>query len=484
MLLNLDCHSSTPLYRQIHDQISVLIDGGQLLPDQQLPPTRTLAQRLGVNRSTVVRAYSELAAAGYVASLSGSSVRVRQRLPFANRTAAAGWLQAGSPPSVAADSGGALPFDLATLAPDPRLAPVAEWRRALAQVLARRGAELLGYGEPQGDLRLRQWLADYLRRHRIDIDAEQLLLTNGAQQALDLILRWRIRPGDRVVVESPTYAQLLPLLAAVGADVVAVPMTVEGMDLARLSTVLAERKPVLVCTMPSFHNPTGITTSQSHRERLLALCDAAQVMVVEDGFVEEMKYAGPAVPPLKALDQHQSVVYVGTLSKVMGPGLRIGYVAAHPAVIHALTELSQQTSLGGAPLLQAAAWQFCRNGWFAAYLQRLHRHYRRRLQTLLRLLDAAALPGVCYQRPSGGYLLWLTLPNSKKSEDELVDALASAGVAVRGGRRFYPEPPATVALRLSIARLDEGQITTAAAILVSVLRQSLALSGELTYEHP
>lgn len=481
MLLNLDRLSPLPLYRQIHAQIAALIDGAQLVADQPLPPTRVLAQRLGVNRSTVIRAYAELAAEGYAASRPGAGVTVRTRQGFVRRSEA----PAGAANGTLATSQGlkAPLYDLATMAPDPRLAPMTEWRRAIAQVMARQGAELMGYGEPQGYLRLRQWLAEYLRRHRIDTDAEQLLLTNGAQQALDLIVRWLVKPGDRVVVESPTYGQILPLLAAAGADIVAVPMTAAGIDLACLAEVLATRAPVLVYTMPSCHNPTGVTTSQGHREQLMALCEAAQVTVVEDGFVEDLKYAGPAVPPLKALDQRQSVIYVGTLSKVVGPGLRIGYVAAHPATIQALTELSQYTSLGGSPLLQAAAWQFCRNGWFAAYVQRLHRHYRRRLQALVQALERAALPGVCYQRPSGGYLLWLTLPAARMGEDQLVETLAAAGVAVKGGRQFYPQPLHGVALRLSIAQVDDSQIEAAAEILVALLRQLLALSEEHANGH-
>jgi DNA-binding transcriptional MocR family regulator len=220
--------------------------------------------------------------------------------------------------------------------------------------------------------------------------------------------------------------------------------------------------------MPSFHNPTGITTDQAHRERLLALCEAHRVPVVEDGFEEEMKYFGQAVLPIKSMDAHGIVLYVGTFSKVVFPGLRVGWLVAPPAAIERLTAVHHASALAGNTLAQAAAARFCTGGRFEAHLRRIHRVYRQRMQAMVAGLAENLPPGVAWTRPAGGYTLWLTLP-AGADEDAVRARLETEGVLVGAGRRHFGRRPARGHLRLSIACVAEADIADGCRRLGSAL---------------
>jgi GntR family transcriptional regulator/MocR family aminotransferase len=488
LLLNLDKASRVPVYRQICERVVQLVDEGALAPGDRLPPTRALAGTLGVHRSTVLNAYAELWALGYLESRSGSYSTVRRRArplagrevsgdaaPSAKAAAAVRWEAIVTPAARRArddavrlkEERGAHDglVDFARLAADPRLAPHEELRRSLKAALVRRGGELLDYGDPRGYLPLREALSRRMRAHGIAVSADEVVITNGAQQGLDLVARVLARPGDGVALESPTYSMALSLFRLHGLTPRAVPMRPDGMDLDVLARVLARRRPAFVYTVPNFHNPTGITTSQAHRERLLALCETHRVPLVEDGFEEEMKYFGKAVLPIKSMDARGSVLYLGTFSKVVFPGLRLGWIAAPRACVEHLVAVQRFSSLAGNTLAQAAAAQFCSSGAYEAYLRRVHRVYRARMQTMLQSLRDCLPAGVEWTRPAGGYTLWLRLPAAKPDERTLVERGLRAGVKVVPGSQFFPRPPGLPHLRLSIACVTEEQIVEGCARL-------------------
>jgi DNA-binding transcriptional MocR family regulator len=479
LLLSLDATESTPLYRQVCDRILELVDAGALRPGERLPPTRALAAALGIHRTTVVRAYDELRALGYLESRPGSysTVRRRERPPSARvadegrprARPACSWTALATPgarsalsdaereraePSEAPDL-----IDFSRLRADPTLAPSDELRQCFRTALVRGRGAMLDYADPAGFGPLRAAISSRMRVHGADVSPDEVVVTAGAQGALDRILRLLTVAGDRVVVEAPTYGLAHTLLRVHRVKAVEVPMTRDGMDLDVLARVLARgERPRFVYTMPNFHNPTGVTTSQAHRERLLALCEKRGVPIVEDGFEEEMKYFGEAVLPVKSMDARGGVLYIGTFSKVAFPGLRLGWIAAPREAAAHLSALERATNLGGSTLAQAAVARFCSAGSLEAYLRRVHRVYRKRMQTALRALDACLPRGTLCARPSGGYLLWLRLPGSPHSESETCARLLRAGVRVAPGRPFFGAPPAAPHARLSIACLDEAAI--------------------------
>lgn len=488
LLIELDPHSERPAYLQIRDRVVELVDLGALSPGDRLPPTRVLAETVGVHRSTVVRAYDEIRALGYLESRSGSytTVRRRARRPATSEMAAESdrdsiidWAEAAR-----ASTGdrhlravGASPFakgteaiDFDRLTADPALAPMDEIRSCLRRVMSSSEDAALEYADPSGWPPLRTGIAARLRSHGVAVDDDEVLITNGAQGAIDLILRLLFRRGDAIVVEAPTYGTLHPLLELHGIRPLEVPMTDHGMDLHGLENLLDDHAPRLVYTMPNFHNPTGITTDQRHRERLLEVCEAHRIPILEDGFEEEMKYFGRAVLPIKSMDSGGIVLYVGTFSKVVFPGFRVGWIAAPREVIRRLAAVQHASNLASSTIAQAAADRFCRRGAFELYLRRIHRVYRCRMRAMLGGLERSLPPDIRWTRPVGGYTLWLTLTEPVEAEDEIVHSLLDAGVRVAPGRAFYANPPRRAHLRLCIACVDERSIEEGCEILGRILK--------------
>ena len=474
LLVELDPGSSLPAYRQIRDRIVALIEEGTLLPGDRLPPSREFAATVGVHRSTVVRAFEDARALGYLESRPGSYTTVRRR---ARPPATAERNSTGTvifdwgirlPSSTGGPTGAERPWsstrpddrtiDFERLAADPVLAPSDDLRHCLKRTLLDLGSEALDYAEPAGWRPLRETVSRRLRAHGISVGSDQILITNGAQQALDLILRLMTQSGDRIIVEAPTYGMLHPLTRLHGVEPVEVPMRHDGMDLDALEYTLDREPPMLLYTMPNFHNPTGVTTTQAHRERLLGLCESHRIPVVEDGFEEEMKYFGKAVLPIKSMDAAGLVLYVGSFSKIVFPGLRVGWIAAQSEVLDRLVKIQHATCLAANTLAQAAADQFSRRGVYESYLRRIHRIYRRRMRTMLGALGRHLPAEVEWTRPTGGYTLWLRLPLPIGSESKICDDLSFAGVRVAPGRWYYAHPPESAHLRLSIACVDEALI--------------------------
>ena len=418
MIIQIDKSQARPLHKQIVDKIKSLIDQGTLIPGSRLPSSRRLARMLGVNRTTVYQAYEELQAQGYLQSRPGSYNIVQKRMREAvydpQARSAIRWDRATSssackmyeifsrysPERPAKPLAGMDPIDLASLDPDERLHPVKDFRKCLDVTLEKMGAETLKYGPHQGYLPLREYLAQRLRLHGVAASDREILITNGAQQAIDLVTRMLSRPGRSVVIEAPTYANLLPLLEFNGAGVQAVPMREHGMDLGYLEKVLATKKVSFVYTMPNFQNPTGITTIHEHRERLLALCSRAQVPIVEDGFEEDMKYYGKVDLPVKSIDHENLVIYIGTFSKALFPGLRVGWITADADCIRRLLAIKRFSDLGSGSFVQAVLHTFCQFGYYEIHLRRLHRIYRKRMDAALGAMEEYMPPGVHWTRPA------------------------------------------------------------------------------------
>ena len=475
MFLKIDPRSPEPLYRQLIAGIKELIDQGILEVGDSIPPTRGLAKTLGVNRSTVARAYEELQALGYLVSRQGSYHRVQKRRKevgyAAGRTSAISWEQITTPDARAIHriflrysperpkgrpSTGDL-INISELDLDPRLYPMTEFRRCVQFVLQDSGANSLQYGDHAGFLPLRQRIAKRLRLHGISVSEREILITNGAQQAIDMVIRMMASKGKHVAIESPTYAAILPLLRFNGARILEVPMKTDGMDLAYLEKALAHEKVNFVYTIPNFQNPTGITTTHHHRERLLNLCLRHRIPIVEDGFEEDMKYFGKVPLPIKSIDENNIVIYLGTFSKALFPGLRIGWITADRDCISRLTAIKRFSDLGSSKLVQMVLDEFLKRGYYDRQLRRLHRAFRKRMIIALQTMEACFPPTVDWTRPSGGYTIWVKL-QKRWDEEQLNTTLAEFGVIVSPGTYYFPDTKRSEYFRVSIAKRNEDEI--------------------------
>ncbi len=486
MLLKIDRVSSRPLYQQITDGIKALVDQGVIGIDQALPSTRNLARKLGVNRSTVVRAYEELQAFGYLKSTSGSYSIIQKRRKEVEydpeRKSLLQWARFSnpqarklheiflrySPEGLTNGKSVDKAINISQLDLDPRLYPMKEFRRCVNQVLHEIGAESLRYGNYKGYPPLRRCIAQRLRLHGISVSEEEILITNGAQQAIDLLIRVLAGPCKKIAVEAPTYSHIIPILKFNGVIILEIPMKEEGMDLNFLNNVLNKEQVNFVYTIPNFQNPTGLTTNHPHREKLLNICLHHKVPIVEDGFEEDMKYYGKVPLPIKSIDEKNIVIYLGTFSKALFPGLRIGWVTADKDCINRITALKRFSDLTSGNFSQIILHEFIKRGYYDLHLKRLHRIFRKRMHTALTTMEEHFPTTVSWTRPSGGYTIWIKMPK-KLEEYQLCEYMLKHGVVVSPGSYYFSEAPLSQYIRISIASINEAEIKEGIARLGKAL---------------
>lgn len=477
ILLNLERSSNVPLFIQIFSQLKQRIDDDILKPGFRMPPTREFAVQHGVNRSTVVKAYEELWALGYTESRPGSYsvVRKRQKLATPDRKSDRGlirWKEKSTQTGqVLHDSYKRLNIkgphgkdfiNLASLDLDQRLFPIEDFRRCLNTVMVEKGGSIMTYGECPGYSPLRESIAQRMRVHGISVKTDEILITNGTQNGIELVLKLLTQPGTPVAVEIPTYSNIIPLLHYYKTNIIEVPMNDDGMDLDTLKNKVKNNHPAFIYTMPNFHNPTGITTNQIHRETLLEICEEYKVPLVEDAFEEEMKYFGKVPLPIKSMDSNHMVVYLGTFSKILFPGIRIGWIAAEQSLIQRLVSVKKFADLSTNTLLQAALNQFIREGYYDRHIKRMHREYRKRMTIALNALKKhfSNIPEVSWQEPAGGYLIWLQFKPTEKSTQEMKQIFIDNGVNLVPGSHFFADPDRQPEhfYRISISTLDPNEI--------------------------
>ena len=306
ILLDLNPKSKIPLFKQVFNQLKRMIESDILKPGDKLPSTRILAKQHGLNRTTIYKAYEELWALGFIESKSGSYSTIRQRAKVANikidsNESNLNWgekISSGSMLLIEPDNKSVTKsskkgiIDFTPLSPDPEIIPNEEFRKCLNETLRENDGNILLYGDSLGYKPLREFIAHQMQLHAVHVNSSEIIITNGAQNALELLLKLFIEPNSEVIIETPTYSAIIPLLKYYHAKILEIPIKEDGLDLDILESTLANHQAKLLYTMPNFQNPTGITSSQAHRERLLEICEKHQIPILEDGFVEEMKYFG------------------------------------------------------------------------------------------------------------------------------------------------------------------------------------------------
>jgi len=469
-----------PVYRQIAEHILREIEGGHLGGGARLPPIRDLARRLKVNRDTVALAYDALATAGLVESSVGRGTFVR------SPSAVTGRPGEPRPPEFSPLTEKLLDFERArprfgsatnavpmhSLVPDPALYPADSFRKVLGRVLQQGGPELLLYGGPQGHRRLREVLSERLRAASIDVDADGVVLCHGASQGIHLATRLFAEAGDTVAMEEPTYNNVLAVMRGLGLRTVPVPMREDGLDLAVLERVLERPEVKLLYTIPTFHNPTGVTTSLAHRRALVEIAARCGTPVLEDGYEMDLRLSGRAVPSLAALDLGELAVHLFSFSKSLFPGVRVGAISARGRVVDALLALKQATDLSDSMLLQAALAEFVADGGYDRHLRKLRRVLRGRRDALLEALAREMPDGVRWTAPEGGYQVWVELPEGLDTGELLADSVG-AGVLFAPGFQFNHDGRASRCLRLTFALADAEPLRQGVKILADVVRDRL-----------
>ena len=471
-------HDRVPLFLQIARAVADAVRAGRLRPGQPVPGTRALARSLGVHRNTVLAAVRELQAEGWLTTAPARGTFVSEALPerrarafagdagrrdparvgFTLRPAPTPWSE--SRPATAA-------VQLVGGKPDLSLMPAAALGRAYRRALKRHGPAILGYGDPRGHARLRTALATMLAATRgIEVGPEQVLVSRGSQMAEFLIAKALLGPGDVVAVEALGYAPAWEALRSSGARLVPVTVDRDGLDLDALDQLTRRETVRAVYLTPHHQYPTTVTLSAGRRLALLALAQRRRLLVIEDDYDHEFHYEGRPILPLASADRAGVVVYLGTLSKVMAPAIRTGYVVAPEPVIERIAAHRGFVDISGDPVVEAALAELFEDGEVQRHVRRARRIYQARRDALVGALREAFGARARFDVPTGGIAIWCRLDGL--DVEPWARACEARGVRFHTARPFTFEGPPPPCVRLGFAAVAEPGIRAAVRTMAEV----------------
>ncbi|UQS87401.1 PLP-dependent aminotransferase family protein [Nicoliella spurrieriana] len=386
------------------------------------------------------------------------------RVPLTNDNPFGEILTVASKPSIVSFAGGL---------PAPELFPVAEIQAAANRVFDEAGQTVLQYSLAQGNLQLRQLISQYMQTRGLNDAPDDLLITTGSQQGLDLIAEMMVNPGDVVISEKPTYLSALDVFKTYGAETVGVDMDADGMKMDELEATL-KRHPntKLVYVVPNFQNPTGNSMSLARRQRLVALAEQYDFLIIEDDPYGAIRYAGDPIAPIKSLDSNGRVLYTGTFSKILAPGLRLGWISAASELITKLTLLKQFEDVHSDNLTQAIIAQYMQDNDMQKHIDHITSNYRDRGETMHAAIEKYFPAGTELTHPEGGMFLWVKLPGNPDI-DQLFAECIKNNVAFVPGAPFFPDNPETNTMRMnfsnrSVAEIESG-IKKMGAVISSLI---------------
>jgi 2-aminoadipate transaminase len=369
--------------------------------------------------------------------------------------------------------------------PAAEVFPIEEFRQACDKVIRDHGAQALQYGTTEGFLSLREMIARHTSRYGIEINVDNILITSGSQQALEMIGKIFINPGDRILVESPTNLGALQAWNAYGAEYITVPVDQQGMITDALEEAL-RAGPKFIYVLPNFQNPTGTTLSLERRLKLVELADRYGLPLIEDDPYGQLRYEGEYIPSIVVLDgqmrenhasyYHGNVIYMSTLSKILAPGLRLAWMIAPPEVIHKLVQAKQGADLQTATFNQMAAYEVSSGGFLDRHIKLIQQVYRQRRDNMLASLEHYFPLNIHWTHPEGGLFLWMTLPANLDAEDLLQAALESK-VAFVPGKPFHPHGGGYNTMRLNFSNAKPEDITEGIHRLGDVIREHIYLTA-------
>ncbi len=479
--IKLDRQSKTPLYRQIASQIIDNITVGTLKEGVCLPAERKLAAILGVNRSTVINAYHDLEKQGYVTPHVGKGTVVTS-VQFREQADSFGWqeLLSGHGESlmnaynftmsellrqrdlIAMDSGIAA----------PELYPKKKFAEICQKILFSEADVILQYDSAHGIRSFRETLTSIMQNRSVEVSPDNIIVLNGSQEGLDLISRILLEPGDCVIMEEPTFLGAIDIFRAYGVRIIGVPVDSDGMVVSRLENIICRVRPKFIYTIPTFQNPTGVCMSMERRQRLLEIAGKHHIPIIEDDAYGLLNYGESETPALKSLDKHGNVVYVSSMSKMLCPGLRLGWMATPPSLTPFVAAGKQLTNLHTNNVLQRMVDLFYREGHLQDHIIRSRRYYSDKLHLMLAALEKHAPRGLQWNKPTGGFYIWATLPENLSAIQVLQEAVKNK-VSFVAGPVFYHNSDGHNKIRLNFSYTKPELINEGIKTLCYIIKNSL-----------
>jgi 2-aminoadipate transaminase len=367
--------------------------------------------------------------------------------------------------------------------PDTSTFPPDSYASLMGQVAARSCARALQYGPTEGLSLLKGCITEVMRAEGMDVAGDEVLVTTGGQQVIDLVCKTLVDPGDVVVTEAPTYPGAVPTFCAYQAEVVQVAMDRDGMRIDELRRVLNDldavgRRPKFIYTIPNFHNPGGVTLSAERRHELVRIASERELLVLEDNPYGLLRYEGEPLPTLFSLDD-EFVIYASTFSKILSPGVRLGWAVAPPPVLAKMNIGKQSSDLCSSSVSQYFVHAYFESGPWEEYVRSLREIYRRRRDVMLDALAEHFPREADWSHPQGGLFLWVTLPDYIDTTDLLARALEE-NVAFVPGRAAFVDGRGGSSMRLNFSGVSEDEIREGVRRIGEVVREQVALYGSLT----
>ena len=469
-----DKEKKEPLYQQIVIRIKNLIDDGAIEVEDKLPPIRTLAKHLSVNNVTIVTAYQMLSDENITYKIRGSGSYIApksdellaQIVEFDNAEHQVFQMKDNQMELREAT------INFATATPKANLFPVTDFKKAINFVLDRDLGEAFGYQEAKGYYSLRESIGNYLKNQEVHTVPDNIQIISGAQQGLDIVSKSVLNYNDVVLVEAPTYSGAIASFRSRGVKIVQIPMLVDGVNMTKLEEIIKRYKPKMMYTMINCQNPTGYSYSHKKKEQLLELAYKYNMYILEDDYVGELIYSKQKSVSLKSLDDHDQVIYIKSFSKILMPGLRLGFIIVPETLNQIILNAKQATDISTSGLIQRAFDVYLRGGNWEKQLKLMKKIYFKRFEKMVDALNTHLPRSVHYYVPKGGILFWLELPKQKDSR-EFFEQIKHKDIAIVPGDMFYYADRKSNAFRLSIAGVSDEDIEEGVKILSQYLNEFL-----------
>ncbi|MEF7441396.1 PLP-dependent aminotransferase family protein [Paenibacillus lautus] len=482
MYLDFKLANDRPAYIQVKDYMKRLMTTGALQADQKLPSTRELSALFRVGRNTVLSAYADLEDEGYIyavkgqghfvsPSISGASAQPEgKRLdwgPRLNEYARLAEANDLMKHGIRAEKGS---ISFTSIAPDEKLFDLPNVKRAFLDRMSLEGDILLNYGYAKGYKPLIDYLLRYMENKGVNIQGKDMLITSGFTEGLSLVLSALNQGHGRILCENPTHHTAIKNFKMHGYAITGVEMEQDGISLTGLARELSERSYDMAYLVPSYHNPTGIVMSHQKRLEALRLLNEHEIPVIEDGFNEELRYSGSHIAPLVACAgvENNGVIYLGSFSKILFPGLRVGWVLADKTLIHYLESVKRARSIHTSTLDQSLLFQYLYNGNFEKYLKRAKAEYKRKYELAIRCCEE----WIPMERLSGdgGLHLFVEFGPDFRTR-ELLEACSTQGVVFTPGDIFYTDGGGHHTMRLGFSRVSDENIEKGIRIIGETARK-------------
>jgi DNA-binding transcriptional MocR family regulator len=464
-LLNKDLDK--PLYIQLYEKLKDMIDNNSFDKDK-LPSIRSLSKKLGVNNVTVINAYKLLEQEGYVYSLEGSGTYIK-KLPIGEE------ISYGDDEDIDLMLSGILPIskksiNFASVSPTPDLFPIKEFKQALVEVLDRDEGLAFLYPEINGYGPLRESITKFImENYNKSTSMDQIIITSGGQQGLDLISKSLINQGDTIILENPTYSAAYAAFKSRGAKIIGIPMMDDGIDIDTLISCIKRCKPKFIYIMTNYQSPTTNSYSQEKKKELLRLAKEYDFYIIEDDFLTDLYFDNDIKTPLLSLDKVDKVIYIKSFSKIFMPGVRIGFVSLPNKLMKGIIKAKHTTDISSSGFLQRAFDLYLRKGFWREHIEKIREVYSNKYNIMIEQLNFLKKFDIEFSKPNGGLSLWLKLPENMDAL-EIYNKCSEQNLSIVPGKVFFIDDTSyNNYLRLSFGAVSNDEIIEGLKILENIL---------------